>query len=84
MSKSPKIYTVKWTRHHITETTERYYTGTAERIAAFCGCPSTKTIRSVLSKWQKALDRRHACTYTRVSVELMEATPEGAQVTALS
>lgn len=84
MSKSPKIYTVKWTRHRPAETTERYYTGTAERIAAFCGYHSTKTIRSVLSKWQKELDRRYECTYTRVSVELVEAAPEGAQVTALT
>lgn len=84
MKKStPKIYVVRWTRHRITETTERFIRGTAEQIADYCGIKATN-IRSVLSKWQKELDHRYECTYTRVCVEQITDLPEGAKVHDLS
>lgn len=84
MKKStPKIYVVRWARHRITETTERFVRGTAEQIAEYCGVKAT-SIRSILSKWQKELDRRYECTYTRVSVDQVDTVPEGASVNDLS
>ena len=78
-----KTYTIQWTRYRTNDTTTRYIQGTTDRLAQYCGVKA-KNIRSVISKWQKELDDRYGCTYTRVSVEVVDSIPEGANVSVLT
>lgn len=78
-----KLYIVRWSRHRITETTNRFYQGTLEDFKRYTAHASCKTMKSIMKKWQDELDFRYGSTYTRIYVDVVDMVPDGETINNL-